>query len=382
MKVEVKKAGRPDFILLGAVCCLILLGIIIMASVSFAPSIREYGSSFSILWHHILFGLLPGIVLGYVLFKFPLEKIKKLAPIVFLINLFSLVLVFFPVIGISAGGASRWINFGFTTIQPSEFLKVTFILYLAAWLSSLIKKNNEVKKNKVFQRANNSPNTFISFLIIIGVITVLMVLQRDVSTWGVIIVSGIVMYFLSGVSLKHMVAIFLGLFGLLFLLIKLVPYRFQRFLVFLNPDLDPMGKGYQIKQALITVGSGGLFGKGFGLSLQRYGGFLPQPISDSIFALFSEEAGFIGSFILVSLFILFAWRGFVIAKNSKDQFSKFICFGISLWIIIQAFVNIGAMINLIPLTGIPLPFISYGGSALIAELMAVGIMLNISTKTS
>ena len=161
------------------------------------------------------------------------------------------------------------------------------------------------------------------------------------------------------------------------LIIKIAPYRILRILVFLNPEIDPMGVGYQIKQALITIGSGKISGVGLGLSEQKFG-FLPQSISDSIFAIFAEETGFLGSAILIILFLAFFWRGFKIASRQREKFPKFIAFGITFWITLQAFINIGAMIGLVPLTGIPLPFMSYGGSALISELIGLGILLNIS----
>ena len=374
MKIFEEKKGKPDYILLGTILFLILMGILILVSVSAAPSLEQYGSSTWLLFRHILFGLLPGGFLGYLAFKVNLSIIKKWAPLLLLGNLFLMILVFFPVIGISAGGSSRWLNLGITSFQPSETLKIAFILYLAAWLSSYLKKNGVG-----IQKLNRATSTLISFLTIIGIITVLLVLQPDVSTLGVIIMSAVIMYFISGTPLIHSIGMAVIAAGGLALLIKFSEYRMKRFLVFMNHDLDPMGIGYQIKQALIAVGSGGIIGKGLGMGLQRYG-FLPQTMGDSIFAIFSEETGFLGSFILVTLFLIFAWRGFIIAKNCNDEFSRLVCIGISSWIIIQAFVNIGAMLSLLPLTGIPLPFISYGGSALIAELFAVGIMLNISTK--
>lgn len=164
-------------------------------------------------------------------------------------------------------------------------------------------------------------------------------------------------------------------------LIKLAPYRAARLLVFLKPEIDPMGIGYQIKQALIAVGSGGISGLGLGMSQQRLG-FLPQSISDSIFAILAEETGFIGCLILIFLFLIFLWRGFEIAKVSQNKFSQLAALGITSWITLQALTNIGSMIGILPLTGIPLPFISYGGSALVSELAGVGILLNISKQIS
>jgi cell division protein FtsW len=320
---------------------------------------------------------LPGAFFGYIAFRLPLLTIKKWSPLFLLGNLILMVLVFFPGIGISAGGAHRWLNLWITSFQPSESLKVFFILYLAAWLSSSTKKIGGSALGKI----SKATSPFPVFLIIIGIIAGLLVAQPDVSTFGVIFISALIMYFLSETAFKETVCLLAIAAGGLAVLIKIAPYRMKRFLVFLNPDLDPMGIGYQIKQALIAVGSGGIFGKGLGMGLQRYG-FLPQTMGDSIFAIFSEETGFIGSLVLISLFLVFAWRGFSIAKNSKDEFSKLVAIGISSWITIQAFINVGAMLGLLPLTGIPLPFISYGGSAIMAELLAVGILLNISKKTS
>ena len=185
------------------------------------------------------------------------------------------------------------------------------------------------------------------------------------------------MYFFAKTPLLHTALIILvGVIGLV-VLVNVAPYRLERIRVFLNPEIDPMGIGYQIKQSLITVGSGEVFGLGFGMSQQKFG-LLPHPISDSIFAILAEETGFVGSVFLILLFVLFLWRGFKIGKESKDKFSQLVALGIVSWIFIQALVNMGSMINLSPLTGIPLPFVSYGGTALSTELAAVGILLNIS----
>ncbi len=368
------KKGKPDYFLLGSVALLLLLGILVLVSVSMAPSQRQYGSPIFLLFRHLVFGLLPGLALGYLAFRIPLQKLKKWAPGLLLFNLFLLVLVFLPGIGITVGGASRWINLGIATLQPSELLKITFVLYLAAWLSSSAK---QYKKCLPRLETSQVSTNFAAFLAIVGIITLLLVSQPDVSTWGIIMMTAVLMYFLAGTPIKHALWMMAGAVATLFLLIKIAPYRFERFLVFLEPNIDPMGASYQIKQALIAVGSGGIFGKGLGMSLQRYG-FLPQSMADSIFAIFSEETGFLGSFTLIALFLIFTWQGFTIAKGSKDDFSKLICLGLTSWIVIQAFVNIGAMLGLLPLTGIPLPFISYGGSALVISLIAVGLLLNVS----
>ena len=364
--VKQVKGLKPDYVLVAAVVMLILLGIVILASVSASISQERFGSPTFFLFRHILFGLVPGILLGFLAFRIPLSYFRKWAFLVLLLSLFLMVLVFFPKIGISSGGANRWINIGFTSFQPSEFLKLSFIIYLAAWLATSTQKPK-----------NFFSKTLIAFLVVISLISVLLVSQPNVSTLSIIILTGALMYFLSGTPVKHTLLIGAAGIASLAFLIKIAPYRLERFLVFLKPDLDPMGISYQIKQALITVGSGGILGKGLGMSVQRYG-FLPQPMADSIFAIFSEETGFIGGLVLISLFLVFTWRGFEIAKKAQDKFCQLACLGISSWITLQAFINIGAMLGVLPLTGIPLPFISYGGSALVTELIGVGILLNIS----
>jgi cell division protein FtsW len=249
---------------------------------------------------------------------------------------------------------------------------------LAAWLAS---RTPQQGKFNARQSEKNFSQTLLAFLILIGFISGLLILQSDASTLGIIILVGILMYFSSGTPFWHVILITLIGIGGFISAIRLTPYRMKRLMVFLNPETDPLGTGYQIKQALIAVGSGGIFGLGLGMSRQKFG-FLPHAMSDSIFAIFSEETGFLGAVILISLFLIFLWRGFKISKKTEDKFSQLTALGISFWIILQAFVNIGAMIGILPLSGIPLPFVSYGGSALIAELIGVGILLNISKNVA
>jgi len=226
-------------------------------------------------------------------------------------------------------------------------------------------------------RQRKPSSTLIAFFVIITIISAFLVLQPDISTLGIILLCALAMYFLSGTSFKYSFLIVLTGATALAALIKFEAYRFERFLVFIKPDIDPMGISYQIKQALIAIGSGGIFGRTPGMGIQKFG-FLPQPMADSIFASFAEEWGFVGSLFLIGLFLAFAWQGIAIVKRAQDKFYQLTAVGITVWIVLQAFVNIGSMLGVLPLTGIPLPFISYGGSALIAELIGVGILLNIS----
>jgi len=382
---------HPDYILIGVVVILIILGILILASVSAPLSQQRFGNTYYFLNHQLLFGLLLGILLAFLVFKIRLDFFKKWASPLLLINLILLAMVFLPKIGYSAGGAARWLSLGPISFQPSEFLKLTSILYFAAWLTSRTgaKKFGGGRTEKGYNPPTALPpkagpsfgQTFVAFLIVIGLISSLLIFQPDISTLGIIVLVATLMYFLAETPLWHSILfVLLGAGGLL-TLIKLAPYRAARLLVFLKPEIDPMGIGYQIKQALIAVGSGGISGLGLGMSQQRLG-FLPQSISDSIFAILAEETGFIGCLILIFLFLIFLWRGFEIAKVSQNKFSQLAALGITSWITLQALTNIGSMIGILPLTGIPLPFISYGGSALVSELAGVGILLNISKQIS
>ena len=376
---------KPDYYLFLTVVFLIILGILILASVSSSVSQEEFGNPFQFLGHQIIYGLIPGIFLAWLFFKFPLVHLKKFILPVLLANLIFLGLVFAPKIGVSIRGATRWISLGPISFQPSEFLKITFILYLASWLStraSFSKEGNSRSKKKNFSYAGaiHQRKTLIAFFIILGLVSLFLVLQPDVSTLGTIAIVALIMYFLAGAPLWHIFSIILiGIAGL-FTLIKIAPYRMNRFLIFLQPELYPQGIGYHLQQSLIAIGSGGIRGLGPGLSRQRFG-FLPGAMADSIFSIFAEEWGFIGAFLLILLFLIFLVLGFKISRNAKDRFLQLAGFGITSWIVIQAFINIGAMIRIVPLTGIPLPFISYGGSAIVVELIGVGILLNISKQS-
>ena len=360
------KKNKLNHFLLGTVGILIILGIIMIASASFPLAQEEFGNAFHFLRRHIIF-LIIGLILGFLAFKISLKFLEKQAFYLILINILFLILVFVPGIGRTVGGASRWVDLGIFSFQPSEFLKLAFFIYLAAWLASP-KRKREIGQS------------FLLFLIIIGIIALILTLQPDIGTLAVIVFSGVVVYFLSTMPIWHILAMLSIIFVSLTSLIKIAPYRLNRLLVFLNPEMDPMGVGFHLRQALIAIGSGGILGIGLGLGRQKFG-FLPHPIHDSIFAVFAEETGFLGSLLLISLFLTFAWLGIKIVKASKDKFHQFLALGVTFWISIQAFVNIGSMIGILPLTGIPLPFISYGGSHLIVELIGVGILFNISKQT-
>ena len=367
------KSKKPDFILLVTAGLIILLGFIIFTSVSMAriasttESLEELNLPY-FLFRQFAMGVLPGILIGFLLYKLPLEVLKKWAPVILVLNLILVAMVFIPGLGMTSRGATRWISLGGVSFQPSEFLKLTFILYLASWLSS---RQDISSDKRVFSE------TFIAFGAVCGVISGLILLQPDLSTLIVIISTGFAMYFTYRTPLTHIFAMGVGGLSALVLFIATSSYRMQRVRDLLNAGTDLEGLSFQAQQALIAIGSGGLFGLGFGVGHQKYG-FLPFAMSDSIFAAYAEEAGFIGSVLLIALFLVFAWRGVKIAKRNKDSFFSLIAVGISFWIFFQAFIHIGSMAGILPITGIPLPFISHGRAHFIAELAGLGVLLNIS----
>ena len=366
------KEKHPDYVLMGILLTLLILGVLILYSVSAPISQERFDGSFYYLKRQILLGFLPGVILGFFLFKIPLAYLKKIVPFLFFINLVLLGMVFLPKIGVSIGGASRWISLGSISLQPSEFLKISFIIYLAAWLTKKEGVQNKKQKEKLIGKLK-----IIAFLVIIGVIVGFLIFQPNFSTMAIIVAVALLMFFSAKTPFWATALILLFILGSFILLLQFAPYRLDRVKVFLNPEIDPLGIGYQLKQSLIAVGSGGISGLGLGMSHQKLG-FLPHPLADSIFAVFAEETGLIGSLILILLFLIFFWRGIEISKNSQGEFSQLAALGISSWIILQAFFHIGSLIGLLPLSGIPLPFISYGASHLVAELSGVGILLNIS----
>lgn len=367
-----------DYYFLFLVIILAVLGILFLATLSATASMRSFGNT-NYYFLHQLYMLLAGAAAAVVIYKLPLSLIKKVTPIAFFINLILLITVF--ILGSRFWGAKRWLDIGIGTFQPSEFLKITAILYLSLWIANRLAAGG--KKgwiSNVKSGYHNFTHVFLPFVLFLVIISVILIFQPDISTLAIIGSTLVLVYFASGTPLWHSLTIAAAGLGGLLALIKIAPYRLDRFLIFLHPETDPLGKGMQVKQGLIAIGSGGLFGKGWGMSSQKFG-FLPQAMSDSIFSIFGEETGIFGCIILVTLFLLFLWFGIKIAKSSNDKFSQLTAIGITAWIVIQASVNIAANVGLAPLAGIPLPFFSYGGSHLITELIGVGLLLNISKNT-
>jgi cell division protein FtsW len=294
---------------------------------------------------------------------------KRFIPLIVITALGLLALVKVPGIGFSTGGAARWISIGVIFFQPAELAKLAIIMYTAGWIS----EKHQAIKDFYFG--------VLPALGIIGLFAFLILIQPDVGTMSILVVTALVMLFVGGVSLRYFAGIIvLGLiaFGII---IKLEPYRIQRLITFLNPNADPSGIGYQINQALLAIGSGGLLGYGYGQSRQKHN-YLPEGIGDSIFAIMAEELGFIRVLLILGLFLGLLIRAIKIAVNAPDTFGKLLVIGIASQITIQALINIAAITGLLPLTGIPLPFISYGSSSLIVTLIGMGIILNVSRQTT
>ena len=352
-----------------------------LACLSAPASLQRFGNTNYYLFHQIIFGLLPAIVLGFAAYKISLPFLKKWALLLVSLNIFALFLVFLPIIGTRAGGASRWIGIGRFTVQPSEFLKITAILYLSAWIASKLSEASVKDWKSITKKGyHNIIYIFVPFIVFLGLISVALYLQRDASTLGIIAITLLVLYFSAKTPLWHTLLIVMAGLTFLLLMVRFEPYRLDRWIIFLHPSTDPLGKGLQPLQSLISLGSGGIFGKGLGMSTQKFG-FLPQAMSDSIFAIIGEETGAAGCIALIVLFVIFFWLGIQIAKNSNDRFSKMTAIGIVFWITLQAFINISSVTGIFPLAGIPLPFFSYGGSHIIVETIGIGLLLNISKNT-
>lgn len=353
---------KVDVFLLVTIISLLVVGFLALATASIPLSLKLTGNATHYLFHQILFGLLPGLFLGFIAFKTPLNKVKKFSIFLFIASIILMLLVFVPGLSKTEFGATRWLNLGFTSFQPSEFLKLSVIFYLATILDD--------EKNR---------KKFLAFATVLFLICSVLILQKDTGTLFVIFATMLTMFFYSKTPIKQTLLTIGGAAAGFAALIILSPYRMQRMFSFLNPNTDVLGSGYHINQSLITIGSGGLLGSGLGLGIQKFG-FVPASISDSIFTILAEEVGFIGVSLLIILFLVFFLRVMVVAKRADNQYLRLMAIGLGCWITVQTFVNIGAMTAMMPLTGIPLPFISHGGTHLIAELIACGLLLNISRK--
>jgi cell division protein FtsW len=356
---------RADRVFLWIVAALVLLGTFLFFSASLGLLIRGEDLFTSVLSNQIFLGLFVGTAMLLVASRIPHAFLKKYSFYFFIISLILTTLVFVKGIGFEHGGAKRWIHLLGVSFQPAEFLKLSFVIYFAAILSSL------KEKVKTFSYG------LLPISILLSITGILLIKQPDAGTFLIIFTTAISMLIVSGGKWAH-IGILIGVSLLLLILLAFwKPYILSRFTTFFDPSGDPLGSGYQIQQSLIAVGSGGLWGRGFGQSIQKFGQ-LPEPVGDSIFAIASEEFGLIGAVVIIGLFLAFAVRGLQIARRAPNSFSGLLVIGLVILIITQSFMNIGSALGVLPLVGVPLPFISHGGTALMVALIEAGIILQVS----
>lgn len=361
-----QRAGRqPDYGFLGLLGALLVVGLVMLTSASGPIAFQKFNDSYYFLKHQVLFGLVPGALAFYLFWRIDYRFWRTLAPQLLLVSIVLLVTVFIPGLGAEFGTSKSWVHVGSFSFQPAELVKLTFLLYVAAWM--------EHRGEAAVGSTEGIMPFFASFSIIAG----LMMLQPDLGSLLVIGAIAFTTYFVAGASWSHIAALMAASAAGLFIVVKSAPYRAARFMTFLHPELDPQGRGYHINQAFLAIGSGGLFGLGLGHSRQKYQS-LPEVVGDSIFAVMSEELGFILTLCFLALVVAFLWKCIDISRRAPDAFSRFIAAGIAGWIFSQTMFNIGSMVGILPITGLPIPFVSYGGTALIAVLGAMGLMANIS----
>ncbi|MBI4032597.1 putative lipid II flippase FtsW [Candidatus Berkelbacteria bacterium] len=358
--------ARIDGWLLIALLVLVGFGLVMISSASVVLSSERFGSNYVYASQQLMFaglGLAALAITSVIDYRFW----QKLAPWLLIAIIGLLIAVFIPGLGDLKRGTQGWIVLGPLEFQAAEVVKLMAILFFGAWLAA--------REDRLQSLATG----FLPFVVTLGLIVLLIMAQPDAGTAVVLLGTIVTMYFVAGAPYFHLA--FGGLLGggLLALLILSAPYRLQRFLVFLNPTEETLGAAYHINQALLAVGAGGLLGLGFGQSKQKFL-YLPEPHTDSIFAIAIEELGFVRAILILGLILFVILRGYQIARRVPDAYGRYVAVGITTLIAIQTFVNIGAMLGLMPITGVTLPFVSYGGSSLVVLLAAAGILLNISRQ--
>lgn len=354
-----------DRTLLGIVILLVIIGFFIFTSASLGLLARDGASFSSVAFSQVVFGIIGGGIALVLLSQIYYRNWRQYAFYIFIATLLLTLAVFIPGLGFSHGGAQRWILIGNFSFQPAEFLKIGFIIYMATWLSGM---------HKVLDSSYRGTLPFIGIVIAVGLV---LLMQPDTDSFLILAAAATAMFIVAGGRWRDVFLMLVFAVLLVTLLAFTRPYVQDRLTTFLNPSLDPLGSGYQINQSLIAVGSGGLTGRGYGQSIQKFD-YLPEPIGDSIFAVYAEEFGFVGSVVLVILLSVFTFRGYKIAAHATDLFGMLLVVGFMTLIVSQAFLNIAAMVGIMPLSGLPLPFISHGGTALLTLLATVGIVLNVS----
>ena len=354
---------KIDLTLFVVSICLIIIGLLMVYSASNIVALYKYNDSLYFIKRQGLFAVI-GFIIMYIVIRLDNKLFYKYVTLVFFVSLLLLILVIIPGVGMVRGGARSWLGIGSFSIQPAEFMKLAIIMFLAKYLS-----NNEKDLNKFWY--------FIFMLFIVGLIFGIIMLQPDFGTGIVLVISCCLLLFCCGAPIKYFVLLLsLGVGGII-VLIASAPYRMERILAYLDPWSDPLGSGFQTIQSLYAISPSGLFGLGYNNSMQKHF-FLPEPQNDFIFAIICEELGLIGAVIVIGLFALLIYRIIYIATKLENKYHKYLCLGIGLIYFTQVFINIGVVIGLLPVTGITLPIISYGGSSLVLSMIMIAIVLNLS----
>lgn len=343
---------------------LVCIGVVMIYSASSIYAWEMYKDSFFFLKRHLSF-IVIGTVFTILVMGIDYKRLRKWARPLLLISIFLLLLVLIPGIGREVAGARRWFRFKFISFQPSELTNLAIIIYVADFIS---RKGNTFR---TFWRG------FLPIMFVLGLVTLLILMQPDLGTALALGAVVFIILFVAGVRISYLLSIFLVSLPLLYILIFSVPYRKVRIMAFLNPWLDPKGSGFQIIQSQIALGSGGIFGVGLGQSRQKLF-YLPAAHTDFIFSIIGEELGLLGAIAVIILFMIFIQQGFKIIKNAQDRFGYFLSLGLVLMISLKAVINIGVSCGVFPTKGLPLPFISYGGSSFIFDMISIGLLLNIA----
>lgn len=347
---------------------LLAVGLVMVFSSSSVRALSDVGDAYYYLKRQLLWAIL-GLGAMFVMMRIDYWQIRRYARPFFFISFITLIVVLIPGVGKAAGGARRWIGYGIAQFQPSELIKLAVVVYMAWALS------RSPEKVKSFTRG------VLPYVILLGLLFFLILEQPDLGTAVAVAGTVVVMLFVAGARLGHLAGLGLAALPVLGYAIMGEEYRRSRFFAFLDPFADPQGSGFHIIQALYALGSGGLFGLGLGNSRQKFF-YLPAEHTDFIFAILGEELGFVGAAFVVGLFVLLAWRGYRTAMAAPDTFSSLLASGLTTMVVLQALLNIGVVCGILPITGVPLPLVSYGGSSLVPTLAGLGIVLNISRHRS
>ena len=362
------RPGPPDYLMLVTVAVLVIMGLLAVYSSSFAVGYHEYGDTNYFVLRQAVFAIVGFGALVFFMYV-DYNRLRALSVPMLLAALLGLLLVLIPGIGVERNGAARWLEFGPASVQPSEFAKLAVLVYIAAWLAS---RGQQISKFSL---------GFVPFVLLLSVVGALIISEPDMGTAIIVVLTASTLFFVAGAPLTHLGLLLGGGAAVSYLMVITMEYRLDRILSFTNPHSDPEGLGFQVIQLLVALGSGGPLGLGWTESRQK-NLYVPGAHTDGVFAIMGEELGFVGLMVILAVFAFFVYRGLRVTVRSRDRFAQLLAIGVISWIAFQTLINIAGITRTIPLTGVPLPFLSYGGSALISVMAACGILLGLSRYTS